>query len=118
MITKLLYGSRRGSSREASDREVGREPVRVVAEHDVQRPVRVRGDAAGPRRAARQILGAGERLQRDRIEALDPGDRVRSGRVAQEEDLVRLAEHDHRRGDRVAGLNFDVFTVEGPGRRR
>ncbi len=51
--TKLLYGRRRGSVRDASTREVGSEPVGVVAEHDVQRAVRVRGETTRPGRARR-----------------------------------------------------------------
>ena len=62
--------------------EIGRQPVTVAAVHDVQRPVRVRGDPAGPERAAGQLGRAGDRRERQRIDPLDPRiRRIPSGRL-------------------------------------
>ena len=109
-------------TRELAAREHGEiwcEPVRVVAEHDVERSVRVRGDSAGPGRAAGQGLGTGEGLQRHRIDALDPTRRVGAELVAEEEHFSRLPEDGHRRADRRARMHADFAGDEaGPGCRR
>jgi hypothetical protein len=56
----------------------------VVAEDDVQRAVAVRRDAARPERAGGQVGRASQRLERDRIDALDPRrDRVAQGAAAE-----------------------------------
>ena len=74
--------------------------MRVVAEHDVQRSVRVRGEAAGPHRTGREVGGTRDRLQRRGVDALDPRDDLRAERMTEQEDLTGLAQHDHRRRDR------------------
>ena len=74
----------------------------VVAEHDVERPVRVRGEATGPGRAAGEVRRAVDRLERLGVDLLDPRGRVGTDRVAQQVDLARIAEHDHRGRRHVA----------------
>ena len=116
--TKLLYGWCRGSVRDASAREVGSEPVGVVAEHDVQRAVGVRGETTRPGGPAGQVVGAPEHLERRRVDLLDPADRVGPGRVPQEVGLARIAQHEHRRRDHFAGLDADRAGLErGPATR-
>jgi len=89
--------------------------VRVVPEHDVQRAVRVRGDATRPGRTAGKILGTLERLERDRVDPFDPRDRVGTQGVAQEENLTGLAQNDHGRRDRITRSHLDVVGIErGP----
>ena len=91
-VVRAQPGQRTGGD----DRQVGREPVRVIAEHHVQRSVGVRGQASRPGRTAREINRTRGALERDRVDAFDRRDRVGSECVAQQERLARVAEHDHR----------------------
>jgi len=72
----------------------------------MERSVRVAGHAAGPERSGVEIGRARQRRERHRIEPLDPRDArlLRAGwhRVAQREQLAGLAQHQHRRAERVA----------------
>ena len=88
-------------------REVGRQPMAVVAVHDVQRSVGVGGESAWPERAAAKIRRATLGCERQRVQALDPtrarvAQRLGADRVAQHEQLSRVAQDEHRGRVRVA----------------
>ena len=92
--------------------EIGREPVRVVAEHDVERAVRVRGEPAGPRGTTGEVVGARERFEGDRIDPLYPHVRVGPERVAQQEHLARRPQHDHGRRANLARRDLHTTRFE------
>ena len=73
-----------------------------MAEDEMQVPACVRGQAAGPERAAGEPRRGRERRERDRVQALDPGPHGRplgTARqlVTQREELAGLATDEHAR---------------------
>ena len=99
-----VVGARPGQRGAGADREVGVEPMGMVAEHDVERAVGVDGEAARPGRAPRPGRASGPTGSRvGRIDALDEGDGVVSGRVAQQEELAGVAGDGHGGGRDRAG---------------
>ena len=71
--------------------EVGAEPVRVVPEHDVERPVGVRREPARPRRPTGEVNRSRNRLECDGVDLFDPRDGLGPRGVAQEVHLARIA---------------------------
>ena len=79
----------------------------MVAADDEQRPVAQDRHPAGPERAARQVGRPPDRGEALWVDPLDPSrNRVRQRAppesVAQHVDLAGIAQHDHRRAERIA----------------
>ncbi len=76
-----VVGAWAGQGGGGGDRQAGRQSMGMVAEHDVERPVGMDGQAAGPGGPSDQVGRARHLVEGDRIDALDEGDGVVSGRV-------------------------------------